>query len=67
MGFFTSISCINKNIQGFVIADSLKNVLVSWIKSNFVPIEIAYSPGLQLKKEFDKATEERLRSLGYIK
>ena len=50
-----------------VIADSLKNVLVSWIENNFEPIAIAYTPGLQLKKEFDKATEERLRSLGYIK
>jgi arylsulfatase A-like enzyme len=49
------------------VADSLKQKLTSWIETNFKPVEIAYTPGLQLKQEFDKATEERLRSLGYIK
>ena len=49
------------------IADSLKNQLIQWIETNFKPVEMAYTPGLKLKQEFDKATEERLRSLGYIK
>ncbi len=50
-----------------ILADSLKTRLTTWIETNFKPVEMAYTPGLKLKQEFDKATEERLRSLGYIK
>jgi arylsulfatase A-like enzyme len=49
------------------IADSLKQNLTEWIEQEFGNVELAYTPGKILKKEFDEQTIERLRSLGYIK
>jgi arylsulfatase A-like enzyme len=50
-----------------MIADSLQNVLSQWIESNFQPADLVYAPGTYFKEDFDKATIERLRALGYIK
>jgi len=49
------------------IADSLKHLLAAWIENNFHPSDLVYVPGTYFKEDFDKATIERLRALGYIK
>lgn len=49
------------------IADSLKQALSTWIETNFQPTDLVYVPGTYFKEDFDKATIDRLRALGYIK